>query len=506
MLESVDYLLDRLTMYRLVFYYLLVLVAAATVFSWFNVLHFSALHVVASAAYIFVVCWMTNKIFAWGFDVPANIESTYITALILALIITPLHVPHDLLFLTAASGLAISSKYILTIRGRHIFNPAALAVALTALGAHQTASWWVGTSAMAPLVLTGGLLVVRKLRCSGMVASFLAAAIVSTAALNLMHHASLTANLKSTLLHSSLLFLAFVMLTEPRTSPSTTKRKIIYGALVGLLFPPQMHLGSLYSTPELALLAGNVFAYLVTTSPNLLPRFNSREITAPDSLDFVFTPDRPVQYQPGQYMEWTLPHQNTDSRGNRRYFTLASSPTEKDLRIGVKFYDKGSSFKRAMINLDHAVPISAGHLGGDFVLPSDQSQKLAFIAGGIGVTPFRSMVKYLVDKDQRRDITLLYSEKNPRQFAYRSVFRQARHQLGIKTLYTLSEPSAVPGDWSGETGRISAALIKKTIPDYRERTFYVAGPQPMVKRVKRSLLTLGVPHRQIKTDFFPGYA
>jgi len=205
-------------------------------------------------------------------------------------------------------------------------------------------------------------------------------------------------------------------------------------------------------------------------------------------------------------MEWTLPHQNTDSRGNRRYFTLASSPTEKDLRIGVKFYDKGSSFKRAMINLDHAVPISAGHLGGDFVLPSDQSQKLAFIAGGIGVTPFRSMVKYLVDKDQRRDITLLYSEKNPRQFAYRSVFRQARHQLGIKTLYTLSEPSAVPGDWSGETGRISAALIKKTIPDYRERTFYVAGPQPMVKRVKRSLLTLGVPHRQIKTDFFPGYA
>lgn len=506
MLETVDYLLDRLTMYRLVFYYLLVLVAAATVFSWFNVLHFSPLHVVASATYIFVICWLTNKIFAWGFDVPANIESTYITALILALIITPYHVPHDLLFLTAASGLAVSSKYILAIRGRHIFNPAALAVALTALGAHQAASWWVGASVMAPLVLIGGLLVVRKLRCSGMVASFLAAAFVSTAALNLMHHASATANLKNTLLHSSLLFLAFVMLTEPRTSPSTARRKIIYGTLVGLLFPPQIHLGSLYSTPELALLAGNVFAYLVTTSPNLLPRFKGRQVTAPDSLDFVFAPDRPVQYQAGQYMEWTLPHQDTDSRGNRRYFTLTSSPTEKDLRIGVKFYDKGSSFKQAMLNLDHAVPISAGHLGGDFVLPSDQSQKLAFIAGGIGITPFRSMVKYLIDKDQRRDITLLYSEKHPRQFAYRSVFKEARRQLGIKTFYTLSKPSAVPDGWSGETGRISAPLIKKTIPDYQERTFYIAGSQPMVKSVKRSLRALGVPRRQIKTDFFPGYA
>lgn len=504
MFKAIDYLLDRLTMYRLMLYYLLVLIAAAIVFSQLGIMHYNPVHIAFSAAYIFVICWLTNKIFAWGYDVPTGRESTWLTALILALIITPYRNPHDLLFFTAAAGLAISSKYILAWRGRHIFNPVAVGVALTALGAHQTASWWVGAPAMAPLVLLGGLLVVRKLRSVAMVSGFLVSALVVTIIFN-MSQGHLGLGLSKTLLQSALLFLAFVMLTEPRTSPATKNHQIAYGVLVGLLFPPQVHLGSLYSTPELALLVGNVYAFF-SSSPNLLLRLKKTEIITPDVLDFVFVLGRPLKYRAGQYMEWTLPHGQPDSRGNRRYFTLASSPTEPNLRIGVKFYDQSSTFKQAMLGLDGDTLLAAGSLRGDFVLPSDDSQKLAFIAGGIGITPFRSMLKFLVDKRQSRDITLLYSERSTRHFAYRDILKEARHKLGIKTVYAITDSTAVPRDWPGQTGRISAAMIKKTVPDFADRTFYIAGSQPMVQNVQNILLELGVSRRQIKTDFFPGYA
>src|SRR5258708_5072628 len=143
-MKLIDYWLDRITMYRLVLYYLLLLLAAAIGLSLLGVLHFNALAIAFSAGYITLICWITNKIFAHVFETPSNTDSVFITALILALIITPYHNSHDILFLTAASGLAMASKYILSIRKKHIFNPAAVAVALLAFSAGQTASWWIG--------------------------------------------------------------------------------------------------------------------------------------------------------------------------------------------------------------------------------------------------------------------------------------------------------------------------------------------------------------------------
>ena len=94
---------------------------------------------------------------------PTNVESTYISALILALIITPLQSYNDLWFLGWAAVLAMASKYILGIKGKHLFNPVAFAVALTYFTINQSASWWVGNATMLPFVLVGGLLVVRKI-------------------------------------------------------------------------------------------------------------------------------------------------------------------------------------------------------------------------------------------------------------------------------------------------------------------------------------------------------
>ena len=235
MIKFVDRLLDGITMYRMVLYYLIVLLAAAAGLSALGVLGYNPLAIILSSLYLVVVCGVTNAVFARMFETPASIESSYITALILALIITPLANTHNLQFLTAAGGLAIASKYILAIQRRHIFNPAAIAVLLLSLGAGQTASWWVGNMPMLPFVVVGGLLIVRKIRRLRMVFTFFGVALVSTIAVRLFGGGNVTVAVQNLVLHSSLFFLGFIMLTEPLTTPGTAASRGWYAALVGLL-------------------------------------------------------------------------------------------------------------------------------------------------------------------------------------------------------------------------------------------------------------------------------
>lgn len=506
MFKAIDRVLDHVTMYRLLVYYLIGLLVVAVGFSAAGKLSYSPVAIAGLAIYTVVVAWVTNKVFAWFLEIPANNDSTYITALILSLIITPSTDRYNVLFITAATGLAVASKYVLTYRKRHIFNPAAIAVVLTALGPMQSASWWVGNSYMMLFVLIGGFLLIRRIRRGTMVITFLITSLLATSAEAIINHHNVITTLHNTILSSSLLFLAFVMFTEPLTSPTVKKYQIWYGILVGLLFPPQMHIGTFFSTPERALVIGNIFAYIVNPKVKLFPVLKQKLRITPDSTDFIFIPDYKFAYAPGQYMEFTLPHDSVDTRGQRRYFTLASSPTEDTMRIGVKFYQRSSSFKKALQNMGHNTLISATSLGGDFTLPEDKTRKLAFIAGGIGVTPYRSMIKYLLDKHEKRDVTLLYSANTAQDIAYGDVFEAARTELGIKPIYMITKAGTSVPDDRFRAGLITPELIKAEVPDYLERLFYISGPQPMVASMTDMLKGLGVRGEHIKTDFFSGYA
>lgn len=505
MMKVIDSALDRVTMYQLVLYYLLILLGAAVGLSALGYLSFNPLAIVFSAGYLSLICWTTNLVFSRVYKAPSSTESSLITALILALIITPIYSESNIIFFTAAAGLAIASKYILAIGKKHLFNPAAVAVVLTSIGAGQSASWWVGNIKLLPFVLAGGILLVRKVKRSQMVWSFLATVMLATAFYNFIGARSVTVGLRQTVLHSALFFLAFVMLTEPQTSPTTKNKQRWYGILAGFLFPPQVHFFTIYSTPELALIISNAFSYIISPKIKLLPRLVKKITLAPGLFDFVFSSQRQLAFEPGQYMEWTLPHSGQDLRGNRRYFSLASSPTEDNIRLGVKFYENGSSFKKAMLAMNSGTPITAGQLGGDFILPKDLSKKLAFIAGGIGITPYRSMIKYLLDRSEARNITLLYSERTANLLAYTDIFETARQKLGIKVVYNLSDQAANLPKWA-TVGAINAENIKVQVPDYLERLFYISGPPGMVTAMKHTLKGLGVKAKNIKTDYFPGYA
>src|SRR6185295_20070776 len=106
-------------------------------------------------------------------------------------------------------------------------------------------------------------------------------------------------------------------------------------------------------------------------------------------------------------------------------------------------------------------------------LPADPNKKLAFLAGGIGVTPFRSMIKYLTDTNQMRDIIMLYSNKTIEDIAYKEVFDEAQRKLGIVIHYPL--------------GPISKELLMQSVPDFKERVFYISGPKSMVDAFKKTL-------------------
>jgi ferredoxin-NADP reductase len=199
-----------------------------------------------------------------------------------------------------------------------------------------------------------------------------------------------------------------------------------------------------------------------------------------------------------------LGHEPTDQRGNRRCFTISSSPTEEDVRIGIKFYPNPSSFKKTLANMKAGNIIMASQLSGDFVMPKDKNKKLVFIAGGIGITPFRSMAKYLIDKNERRDIVLLYSNKKENEIAYRDIFDKAG-EFGMKSVYTITD-SGVREGWEGKIGFIDENMIKTEVPDFKDRIFYISGPHIMVTTFENVLKNMGVKRGQIKTDYFPGFA
>lgn len=502
-MKLIDNFLDTITMYRLVLYYLIGLLGVAFIYCLVGILHFNPFLLLFSTLFLVGVCYVANKVFAITFGAPANVESVYISALILALIITPAQSFTDVMFLFWAGVLTMASKYILAIGKKHIFNPVAIAVVITAFAGVGLASWWVGTLSMLPFELLG-LLIVRKIRRYDLIFYFFLTALITIGLFTMIGGGDLFTSLKATVTASSIFFFAFVMLTEPLTSPPTKNLQGIYGALVGVMFAPQFHVGSFYTTPEIALSLGNIFSYVVSPKTKIIaPLLEKRQISS-DIFDFIFNHGKQFAFLPGQYMEWTLKHPKTDSRGNRRYFTIASSPTEKNLLLGIRFYQNSSSFKKSLLNLNPNDKIVGAQIAGDFTLPKNKNAKLVFIAGGIGVTPFRSMLKYLVDKNEKRSIVMFYVNKRAEELAYVDVFNQAQRQLGIKMVYTLTDKAAVPANWQGKVGRIDAAMIQQEVPDFRERTFYLSGPHAMVVAYEQVLRGMGIPQQQIKKDFFPG--
>lgn len=507
-MQLIDSFLNKITMYRLTLYYLIGLVVAGVLLSTFKLLPYNPIDIVLDSLLAVIVGVIANDIFAKIFHAITNVESVFITSLIVMLIF-PVSFPRNSIILAITVIAAMATKYFVTIEKRHVFNPAAVAAAGISFISDHSATWWVGTASMMPFVLVGGLLVMRKIQRGSLIVTFLIAYLILVSIAALLHNGSFSTVVTTwqiSFLQSPLFFFSFVMLTEPLTSPSTQKLRHYYAILTAFLYAtPQLRLFTFVFTPEMALCGGNIFSYIVSPKYRLVLPLKEKIQAAYNTMVFAFQPLGSFTFTPGQYMEWTLPHKHADSRGNRRYFSLASSPTEKELLVAVKFYQPPSSYKKALNAMQTGSTIVATQLAGDFVLPENVNTPLVFVAGGVGIAPFRSMIKYIVDKKLQSNIILFYANRTREEIAFQDVFTQAG-QYGVKTIYTLTDKQSIPADWSGETGYITQTMVQQYIPDYQQRIFYLSGPQLMVESFETMLTDMNVHRSQIKLDYFPGYS
>ncbi len=226
-------------------------------------------------------------------------------------------------------------------------------------------------------------------------------------------------------------------------------------------------------------------------------KFIKKEKVAKDIYSFYFQPDSPVRFVAGQFTELKLTHKNPDNRGEKRWFTISSSPENKLLAITTKITPEKSTFKQALSRLESGAKIQMANPMGDFVLPKDRSLPLLFVGGGVGCTPFHSIIQHLNQAHEKRDIKFIYSANNLEDVAFKDTFESLRDGFEI----ALTNP---PDNWGGKSGRITAKDILKASNSGQRRT-YISGPEPMVETLDKELKDAGVPKHQILGDFFPGY-
>jgi len=213
----------------------------------------------------------------------------------------------------------------------------------------------------------------------------------------------------------------------------------------------------------------------------------------PDVITFIFEPLEPLEWKPGQYLHYVLHHEPTDDRGSDRWFTNAAAPFENHVRITTRHTtDKGSSFKKKLFSLVEGKKIEMSVVEGDFVV-EDPDQEYVFIAGGIGITPFRSILTQLDHDKKPINVTLLYSNRD-QNIVYKEELEEiAKNNPNFKIHYVFSPE------------HIDEEKIKSVIPDVQKPLFYISGPEPMVDALGEALKKLGIPEDHLKQDWFPGY-
>lgn len=505
-----DALLGRFTMYRLVLYSLALLFVVGIVFTMLGVVtpgSAGALGMLASVAVLVGVSLLTSLVFSAIFRVKAHTESTLITAGLLYFILWPQTTLAGWSELALAAAVAVASKYLLAIRGRHIFNPAAVGTLVVSLtgGASVFGAWWAGNAWMMPFVVVLAFLILFRTRRLPMGGVYVAVGLGAAALQYTLFGLGPVAGLQYATTQSALWFFVAFMLTEPLTMPPRRWQQLLYAALAALLYFLTFRLGPIYNSPELALLVVNLLAFLAGQRRGIRLEFVARRQLSPSSWEFDFRPLRPVAFRPGQFMELTLPHGRSDTRGWRRVFSIASAPADL-LRFGIRLPEKASSFKRALLDLEPGTKVSATSVGGDFLLPRDAGRPLLLVAGGIGITPFVGHLEQAAAEGAEagapsRDIAVVYAVASSDDLAYAEQLEKAGCTVVVASP---DRPDGVPASWSWiGPDRLTGAALLAAVPDAATRDVFLSGPPPMVATLKRALRKAGA--RRIHTDVFVGY-
>lgn len=515
--DLLDRQLGRVTMYRLITIVLLVLTAVYVIFSATGVIDgLSTTDHLITLVVLLVASYASSRLFGLIWRVRPHGESSIITALLLFFLYVPLLETdaENLAWLAGAAVLGNASKYVLAWRGRHIFNPAAAGAFLVllvqdAVGRESpiNAIWQTAaTEKLFPFVLVGAFLVLWRTRRLDIGLLFIAiAGVLIVVRLLDVSDDSFVDVLKLAFYSYPIVFLAGFMLSEPLTLPPRRHQQLAVAALTAVVFaypswilmftdsPPD--LGVFAITPELSLLIGNLLAFAFARRHGHTFVLEETRVLTPETRELTFRPRRPVSFQPGQFAELTVPHAGADGRGSRRSFSIASPP-DHDGRVSfaIRVPEKSSSFKKALLSLEPGDKVHATGIGGDFLLPSDPSEPVLLVAGGIGITPFLSQLRH----ESSRDAVLVYGVSSPDEVPF------VEELAGVRVvLVGPSKPHVLPERWTYvEAAFLSPEVIAEAVPDLAKRRAYVSGPPAMVNAVRPGLAKRC---KGVKTDYFTGY-
>jgi ferredoxin-NADP reductase len=491
----VDALTGRVSMYRLATITLSIVLAQAVLFAFLGAIGPDPYAILGTLGVVLVATLGANEVAARLARVVPHRESSVITALIITCIVQPSLTTTGLLAAAGAAVLAALSKYLIVWRGRHLLNPAATGVLIAGIIGYYLGQgvgfWWIATPALLPAVAVGALLLLDRTRRLDVGLIFIGLTIVIIGARLVLTGTAPLGAVTTVLQLFPVVFLAGFMLSEPQTLPPRDWQRWLTAAVVAVAFSVPFGFGPLYTSPELALVVGNIVAFAVSRRGGFSVRVLEQRPLSPAATEWLFEPSRPVRFEAGQYLELHLPHK-ADIRGLRRTFSIASAPeravAESDprLAIGMRTPEGGSSFKAALASLEPGTRIAATQVAGDFVLPRDASIPLLLLAGGIGVTPFASQLESLVSRGEQRDIVAVVVPSNPDEVLYRDTIEAAGARL-----ITLSRDE------------LTTDALRDAVPDLASRRAFVSGPPAVVAAARTALRRAGA--KRVQTDYFAGY-
>ena len=519
MKKWLDRVTGLVTMYTLVLGSLIAIEVIALVLSLAGQISYPPLALLGSSSVAVGATVGSSWLFAKIARVTPHVQSALITGMLIFFVMEPLFDALSLLLIALAGVIASASKYLLAVRGRHIFNPAALGtfvVTLIVFGAGlfssgyftSYASWWVGTSSLLiPVVLLGFFVLYRTQRLT-MGVTFLAVAFAvgfGGAVLRsggVLSSSVVEGALSLALLSSPIVFFAGFMLSEPLTLPPRRWQQLLEAVVVALLITVPFTLGPLISnTPQLALLVGNLIGFAFGQRRGIHLSYLGKKQIGPTTWELAFEPARPVRFLPGQYMELTIPHRKADFRGTRRYFSISSAPTpDGPLTFALSMPAKSSSFKRALLDLVPGEIVRGTSVGGDFALPTKVDEPLLLIAGGIGITPFASQLEHARAIGEKRDVVVVYANSAQGALPYGDLLEKS----GARVLLFGPKPASMPAGWEfGGEGRVTPERLAELVPDAATRRAYISGPPALVAALRTALRGQGV--RRVHADYFSGY-
>ena len=222
-------------------------------------------------------------------------------------------------------------------------------------------------------------------------------------------------------------------------------------------------------------------------------------------MAFYFDKPPGFEFEPGQYVDLSLINPpETDPDGSIRSFSLASAPAEDHLLIVTRI--RNTAFKRTLQQLPIHTEVELDGPFGSFTLHANRSQPAVFLAGGIGIAPFSSMINDAVSRGAHRDLYLFYSNHCPERAAFlQSLQELEKKTLNFRFIPTMTAIRESRQSWSGETGFISLKMLSKYLPALQEPTYYVAGSPPFIAAMLRVLRVAGVGGREIHCEEFVGY-